>query len=125
MRRNDVGERESAPDDGPQPVSVVDGQQATLASLEAGDWTCCVRTVRKYGLMAPSGTSSWMVADVPTAPDAYAWQYAGTATHGGVLQFGTEIVSSADNSLAALLGASPGASTAVWIRAARSCSSRS
>lgn len=36
-------------------------------------------------------------------------------THGGVLQFGTEIVSSADNSLAALLGASPGASTAVWI----------
>ncbi|MEL6923325.1 MAG: malate:quinone oxidoreductase [Bacteroidota bacterium] len=34
---------------------------------------------------------------------------------GGVLQFGTEIVSSADNSLAALLGASPGASTAVSI----------
>lgn len=36
-------------------------------------------------------------------------------THGGILQFGTEIVSSADHSLAALLGASPGASTAVWI----------
>ena len=36
-------------------------------------------------------------------------------THGGVLQFGTEIVSAADHSLAALLGASPGASTAVWI----------
>ena len=34
---------------------------------------------------------------------------------GGVLQFGTEIVSAADGSLAALLGASPGASTAVWI----------
>ncbi|RYD66994.1 MAG: malate:quinone oxidoreductase, partial [Verrucomicrobiaceae bacterium] len=32
---------------------------------------------------------------------------------GGVLQFGTEIVSSADGSIAALLGASPGASTAV------------
>ncbi len=34
---------------------------------------------------------------------------------GGVLKFGTEIVSSADKSLAALLGASPGASTAVSI----------
>ncbi|MFD2892878.1 malate:quinone oxidoreductase [Flavobacterium chuncheonense] len=33
----------------------------------------------------------------------------------GVLQFGTEIVSAADNSIAALLGASPGASTAVSI----------
>ncbi len=33
----------------------------------------------------------------------------------GVLQFGTEIVSSADCSLAALLGASPGASTAVSV----------
>lgn len=34
---------------------------------------------------------------------------------GGVLQFGTEIVSSADGTIAALLGASPGASTAVKI----------
>ncbi len=34
---------------------------------------------------------------------------------GGVLEFGTELVSSADGSLAALLGASPGASTAVSI----------
>lgn len=34
---------------------------------------------------------------------------------GGVLKFGTEIVSSADGSLAALLGASPGASTSVSI----------
>ena len=34
---------------------------------------------------------------------------------GGVLKFGTEIVASADNTLAALLGASPGASTAVSI----------
>ena len=33
----------------------------------------------------------------------------------GTLQFGTEIVNSADRSLAALLGASPGASTAVAI----------
>jgi malate dehydrogenase (quinone) len=35
--------------------------------------------------------------------------------HGGVLQFGTELVSSADGSLASLLGASPGASTSVAI----------
>src|SRR5581483_3259767 len=34
---------------------------------------------------------------------------------GGVLKFGTEIVSSADGTMAALLGASPGASTAVAI----------
>jgi malate dehydrogenase (quinone) len=35
--------------------------------------------------------------------------------HGGILQFGTEIVSSSDQSLAAMLGASPGASTSVAI----------
>ncbi|EEI90534.1 malate dehydrogenase (quinone) [Sphingobacterium spiritivorum ATCC 33300] len=35
--------------------------------------------------------------------------------HGGVLEFGTEVVASADGSLAALLGASPGASTSVKI----------
>ncbi|MEM7792312.1 MAG: malate dehydrogenase (quinone) [Verrucomicrobiota bacterium] len=34
---------------------------------------------------------------------------------GGVLQFGTEVVASSDGSIAALLGASPGASTAVSI----------
>lgn len=33
---------------------------------------------------------------------------------GGILQFGTEIITSADGSIAALLGASPGASTAVY-----------
>ncbi len=33
----------------------------------------------------------------------------------GVLEFGTEIVHSSDSSLFAVLGASPGASTAVWI----------
>jgi malate dehydrogenase (quinone) len=36
-------------------------------------------------------------------------------THGGVLQFGTELVGAADHSLVALLGASPGASTSVAI----------
>jgi len=37
------------------------------------------------------------------------------ALHTGKLEFGTEIVHSADSSIVALLGASPGASTAVWI----------
>lgn len=35
--------------------------------------------------------------------------------HGGILEFGTEVVCSADGSIAALLGASPGASTSVSI----------
>ncbi|RYY17457.1 MAG: malate:quinone oxidoreductase, partial [Chitinophagaceae bacterium] len=35
--------------------------------------------------------------------------------HGGILEFGTEVVNASDGSLAALLGASPGASTAVSI----------
>lgn len=37
------------------------------------------------------------------------------AEHGGVLQFGTEVVASKDGTIAALLGASPGASTAAPI----------
>ncbi|MHB1170894.1 MAG: malate:quinone oxidoreductase [Lacisediminihabitans sp.] len=37
------------------------------------------------------------------------------ARKGGVLQFGTEVITSADGSIAGLLGASPGASTAVPI----------
>ena len=36
-------------------------------------------------------------------------------THGGILQFGTELVSADDGSIVAMLGASPGASTAVWV----------
>jgi len=36
-------------------------------------------------------------------------------SHGGILEFGTELVAAADGSLIAMLGASPGASTAVWI----------
>lgn len=36
-------------------------------------------------------------------------------TKGGTLEFGTEVVHSADGSVAALLGASPGASTSVYI----------
>ncbi|KXH80632.1 malate:quinone oxidoreductase [Sporosarcina sp. HYO08] len=38
-----------------------------------------------------------------------------TNTGKGTLQFGTELVSAADGSIAALLGASPGASTAVYV----------
>ena len=37
------------------------------------------------------------------------------ARRGGMLEFGTELVPAADGSLIALLGASPGASTAAWI----------
>ena len=37
------------------------------------------------------------------------------ARRGGILEFGTELVPAPDGSLIALLGASPGASTAVWI----------
>src|SRR5271156_2740557 len=37
--------------------------------------------------------------------------------HGGILEFGTELVGAADHSIVAMLGASPGASTAVWIMA--------
>ncbi len=37
------------------------------------------------------------------------------AEQGGVLEFGTEIITTADGTLSALLGASPGASTAVYI----------
>jgi malate dehydrogenase (quinone) len=37
------------------------------------------------------------------------------ANRGGILEFGTELVPAPDNSLIALLGASPGASTAVFI----------
>jgi malate dehydrogenase (quinone) len=35
--------------------------------------------------------------------------------HGGILRFGTELVNASDKSIVAMLGASPGASTAVWI----------
>jgi malate dehydrogenase (quinone) len=35
--------------------------------------------------------------------------------HGGILEFGTELVVALDRSIVAMLGASPGASTAVWI----------
>ena len=36
-------------------------------------------------------------------------------THGGILEFGTELVVASDRSIVAMLGASPGASTAAWI----------
>ncbi|AMM52115.1 malate:quinone oxidoreductase [Rufibacter sp. DG15C] len=61
---------------------------------------------------------------VPTArPEDWELEMAGQRVQvikkdkdkGGVLEFGTEVVASADGSIAALLGASPGASTAVSI----------
>ena len=36
-------------------------------------------------------------------------------TYDGVLEFGTELVIASDHSIVAMLGASPGASTAAWI----------
>ncbi|HUN45653.1 MAG TPA: malate dehydrogenase (quinone) [Stellaceae bacterium] len=56
-------------------------------------------------------------------PDDWKLQVAGQrvqiikpdAEHGGLLEFGTELVAAADRSLVALLGASPGASTAAFI----------
>jgi len=36
-------------------------------------------------------------------------------TRGGILEFGTELIIGSDRSIVAMLGASPGASTAVWI----------
>ena len=56
-------------------------------------------------------------------PDDWKLQVAGQrvqiikpdAEHGGLLEFGTELVAAADRSLIALLGASPGASTAAFI----------
>ena len=56
-------------------------------------------------------------------PDDWKLQVAGQrvqiirpdAEHGGLLEFGTEVVVAADRSLIALLGASPGASTAAFI----------
>ena len=48
------------------------------------------------------------------------------AERGGLLEFGTELVGAADQSLVALLGASPGASTAAFIAIAvlQKCFSR-
>jgi malate dehydrogenase (quinone) len=37
------------------------------------------------------------------------------SVHGAILEFGTELVTASDGSVVAMLGASPGASTAVWI----------
>jgi len=75
-------------------------------------------------LQSPKDRLEALQAFVPTADsDDWHLEIAGQrvqiikkdAKRGGVLQFGTEVVSAADGSLAALLGASPGASTAVSI----------
>jgi hypothetical protein len=67
---------------GLQPVTVIDGLGNQLVNLEPGDWTLCVRSVRKYGLATTSGTAAahaWEIADVPTGAGAFAWNYAGVA----------------------------------------------
>ena len=75
-------------------------------------------------LQSPKDRMGALRAFLPTAESAdWHLEIAGqrvqiikkNAERGGVLQFGTEVVASADGSLAALLGASPGASTAVSI----------
>jgi Malate:quinone oxidoreductase (Mqo) len=45
----------------------------------------------------------------------YLYLYLPDPGRGGILEFGTELVSAEDRSLVALLGASPGASTAAFI----------
>jgi malate dehydrogenase (quinone) len=75
-------------------------------------------------LQSPKDRMGALRAFLPTAESAdWHLEIAGqrvqiikkNAERGGVLQLGTEVVASADGSLAALLGASPGASTAVSI----------
>lgn len=56
-------------------------------------------------------TEDWVLADAGQRVQVIKRD----AEEGGVLEFGTEIVASKDGSIAALLGASPGASTAVSI----------
>lgn len=56
-------------------------------------------------------TEDWVLADAGQRVQVIKRD----ADEGGVLEFGTEIVASKDGSIAALLGASPGASTAVSI----------
>ena len=59
------------------------------------------------------GASIWLYANLPTRIELV--QIIKRSKEGGRLQLGTELVASSDGSLAALLGASPGASTAVAI----------
>ena len=75
-------------------------------------------------LQSPADRLKALQEYLPTAKaDEWTLDYAGQrvqvikkdAKHGGVLEFGTEVVTSADGSISALLGASPGASTSVPI----------
>lgn len=83
---------------------------------------CLVRYLVGQLRLSPSDRLAELRAFVPTAV-AEDWQLAVAGQRvqvikpdsrgGGTLEFGTEVVTAADGSLAALLGASPGASTAV------------
>ena len=67
-----------------------------------------IETLRRYHPMV--SPSEWKLAIAGQRV-----QIIKQTTKGGVLKMGTEVVTSSDGSLAALLGASPGASTAVTI----------
>lgn len=78
----------------------------------------------EQAMQSPEDRFEALKAYLPTAnPDDWELVIAGQRVqvikkdrdYGGVLEFGTEIVSAADGSLAALLGASPGASTSVKV----------
>ena len=123
--------------------SLMFGPFATFSPkfLKTGSWLDIVRQVRfsNIGSMLKVGATNldlvkYLVSELmksretkidslrefmPTA-DGKDWELiqAGQRAQvmkGGKLQFGTEVVSSADGSIAGLLGASPGASTAVSI----------
>jgi malate dehydrogenase (quinone) len=123
--------------------SLLFGPFATFSPkfLKTGKWTDIIAQVRpsNIGSMLKVGATNldlvkYLVSELlkthakkvdslrqfmPTA-DAKDWSLLGAGQRaqvmkGGKLQFGTEVVSSADGSIAGLLGASPGASTAVSI----------
>jgi malate dehydrogenase (quinone) len=97
----------------------------TLPMLSAGlDNLTLTRYLIEQVLQSPEDRMTTLRGYVPTAQDQdWTLEVAGQRVQvikhdeekGGVLEFGTELVSASDGSLAALLGASPGASTAVSI----------
>lgn len=99
-----------------------------LPMLAAGfDNTSLTRYLVEQVIQTPDERHEMLQTFVPTANLAdWRLETAGQRVqvikhddeHGGVLEFGTEVVASADGTLAALLGASPGASTAVSIQLA-------
>ena len=79
-----------------------------LISQSLKNHTSRVETLRK--MMPSADPSNWYLKNAGQRV-----QIIKKTKAGGALKFGTEIVNSSDGTLAALLGASPGASTAVSI----------